>query len=264
MAAYYTRSNSLPSRPQPLIPEFDEQLCRFGTSEAASSSASTSLGRRLSGLQDLHDCVDRLLLLTLNQRAISQHQKCADQILDGSLRILDVYNIDKDVLLQTKESAQQLQSVLRKRRGASDLSSEVKKFLTSRRAVKKAIHKAIANLKCISSKCNKDQETLEIVKVMREVEVITLGVMEPLLSFISGPKSSGWSLISLMMQPKRLEEESQLNEFAMIDAALDFLMAHKTKKYDNFHLGNAQTILKNWSCAFKILKNVLRVCLGVC
>ncbi|XP_048336964.1 uncharacterized protein LOC125424194 [Ziziphus jujuba] len=243
MAGHHTRSNSLPLRPHPLIPEFDEQLCRL-TSEAVSSSTSTLLGRRLRGLQDLHDCIDRLLLLPLNQEAISQDQKCVDQILDGSLRLLGVCNIAKDALLQTKESTQQLQSVLRRKRGgATDLSSEVKKFLNSRKVMKKTSHKAIANLKCISCKGYKDQaETLEIVKMLREVEAVTICVFESLLSSISAPKSGGWSLISNMMQPKRVEEKSQLNEFAMVDAALEYFL-NKLKKSDNLHAGSAQNQL---------------------
>lgn len=243
MAAYHTRSNSLPSRPHPFISEFDEQLCRLRTLEATYSSASTPLGRRLSRLQDLHDCVDRLLLLPLNQEAISHQEKCVDEILDGSLRLLDLCSVAKDALLHTKESTQQLQSVLRRSQGsAADLSSEVKKFLTSRKVVKKTMHKAIANLKCISSKCSRDQEGLELVKILGEVEAITLSVFESLLSFISRPKSSGRSLISNMMQPKRVEEESQLNEFSTVDAALKFL--NKLKKSDNLlEAKNAQNQL---------------------
>ncbi|GMN38271.1 hypothetical protein TIFTF001_007524 [Ficus carica] len=82
MAAYHTRSNSLPSRDRPLIPEFNEQLCRLRSSEAASSS--TLLSSKLSGLQDLHYCVDKLLLLPLNQQALSkkQNEKWIDELLD--------------------------------------------------------------------------------------------------------------------------------------------------------------------------------------
>ena len=75
MASYHVRSNSLPSRPHPVIPEFDEQLCRLRAFEATSSSASTSISNKLNGLQDLLDCVDRLLLLPLNKPYLKRKTK---------------------------------------------------------------------------------------------------------------------------------------------------------------------------------------------
>ncbi|CAL2262113.1 unnamed protein product [Prunus armeniaca] len=63
--AFHTRSNSFPSRPHPIVQEVDEHLCRLRSSEAASTSSSSSICYKLSGLQDLHDCVDKLLQLPL-------------------------------------------------------------------------------------------------------------------------------------------------------------------------------------------------------
>ena len=234
MAAYNVRSNSLPSRQHPLIPEFDEQLCRLRSSEVASSS-STSIASKLSGLQGLHDCVDKLLLLPLNQQALSkeQNEKRVDVLLDGSLRLLDLCNTVKDSLVQSKESTQELQSILRRRRrGEMSLSSEVKKFLASRKVMKKALHKAMEN-RCNLGSLKKEQGTVEIVSILREVESITLNVFESLLSFISGPKSqsksSSWSLVSKMMNAKRVacEDVNESNEFANANAALNMLISQK-------------------------------------
>ncbi|GMN73497.1 hypothetical protein TIFTF001_052197, partial [Ficus carica] len=197
MATHHTRSNSFPSRQHPLIPEFDEQLCRLRSSEADSSS-STSLSGKLSGLKDLQDCVDKLLLLPLNQQALSKqrNEKWVDELLDGSLRVLDMCNTAKDALTQSKESAQEIQSIMRRRRGdESSLSCEVKKFLNSRKVVKKTLRKAMEN-KCSFSLLSEDQE---IVSMLREVQSVTLSVFESVLSFISGPKSSSWSLVSKLM-----------------------------------------------------------------
>ena len=253
MASYHVRSNSLPSRPHPAIPEFDKQLRRLRAYEATSSSASTSISCKLNGLQDLLDCLDRLLLLPLNQQALSQekHEKWVDQMLDGSLRLLDVCNIAKDALLQTKESTQELQSVFRRRRcSATELSSEVKKFLTSRKVVKKAIHKSIADLKCIEiSPFNKDNKTTAIVSMLREVQVITHAAFKSLLAFISGPKSPSKSFISSIMRSNRIEEESQLNEFSRVDAAL--------KKSDNMHVENAQNQLEELESCIRDLEQGL-------
>ncbi|EXB95397.1 hypothetical protein L484_014370 [Morus notabilis] len=244
MAAYHARSNSFPSRQHPLIPEFDEQLCRLRSSEAASSS-SASLSGKLSGLQDLHDCVDKLLLLPLNQQALSnqKNEKWVDELLDGSLRLLDMCNTAKDALQQTKESTQELQSIIRRRRGGeSSLSSELKKFLNSRKAVKKALHKAMES-KCAFSLLNRDQE---VVSMLREVQSITLSVFESMFFFISGPKSSSWSLVSKLMNSKTVscEKVNESNEFASADAALNLLISHKMKNSDSTVEENAQKQLQ--------------------
>ncbi|XP_021807858.1 uncharacterized protein LOC110751664 [Prunus avium] len=102
--AFHTLSNSFPSRPHPIIQEVDEHLCRLRSSEAASTSSS-SICHKLSALQDLHDCVDKLLLLPLTQQALAkeQNKKWTNELLDGSLRLLDVCSSAKDAILQTKE-----------------------------------------------------------------------------------------------------------------------------------------------------------------
>ncbi|XP_021816090.1 uncharacterized protein LOC110758521 [Prunus avium] len=240
--AFHTRSNSFPSRPHPVLQEVDELLCRLRSSEATSASSS-SISHKLSGLQDLHDCVDRLLQLPLTQQALAQvqNEKWANELLDGSLRLLDVSSSAKDALLQTKECVQDLQSIMRRRRGSESgaLTTEVRKYLTSRKMVKKAIQKAMKNLKGTEnrstfSSLNKDDETFSVVSKLREVEAITLAVFESLLSFISGPKSqpSSWSLVSKMMQSKKVacEEATEINEFAEVDAALNSLIRHKASK----------------------------------
>ena len=212
--AFHTRSNSFPSRPHPVLQEVDELLCRLKSSESTSASSS-SISHKLSGLQDLHDCVDRLLQLPLTQQALAQEQneKWTNELLDGSLRLLDGCSSAKDAILQTKECVQDLQSIIRRRGGETGLTSEVRKYLTSRKMVKKAIQKAMKNLKGTKnrstfSSLNNDNETFSIVSKLREVEAITLTVFESLLSFISGPKSqpSSWSLVK-MMQPKKLSCE---------------------------------------------------------
>ncbi|CAL2279814.1 unnamed protein product [Prunus armeniaca] len=210
--AFHTRSNSFPSRPHPIVQEVDEHLCRLRSSEAASTSSS-SICHKLSGLQDLHDCVDKLLQLPLTQQALAkeQNEKWTNELLDGSLRLLDVCSGAKDAIFQTKECVQDLQSIIQRTRGgeSGSLTSEVRKYLTSRKMVKKTIQKAMKNLKGIENRStfsspNQDNESIAIVNKLREVEAVTLAVFESLLSFISGPKSqpSSWSLVSKMKKQK--------------------------------------------------------------
>ncbi|KAB2636359.1 hypothetical protein D8674_026893 [Pyrus ussuriensis x Pyrus communis] len=236
--AFHTRSNSFPSRPHPIAQEVDELLCRLRSSEATSTSSS-SISHKLNGLQDLQDCVDRLLQLPLNQQALAQEQneKYTNELLDGSIRLLDVCAIAKDAVLQTKECILDLQSIIRRTRGGESgaLTSDVNKYLSSRKILNRAIQKALKDLKGIKnrstlSSLNKDQETIDIVIKLRDVETVTIMVLESVLSFISGPKSkpSSWSLVSKMMHLTKVacKEETEVNEFAEVDAAL------KTSKFD--------------------------------
>ncbi|KAJ9704549.1 hypothetical protein PVL29_002893 [Vitis rotundifolia] len=249
-AYYHARSISLPSRPHPLVPEFAEHLCRLRASEATSSS---SKSHKLMGLRDLHDCVHNFLLLPLTQQTFAQncHEQWVDELLDGFLMLLDICGTAKDALLQTREGARELQSSMRRRRGSENgISSEVEKYLTSRKKAKKAIHKALRNLKGMEKECrfsalNKDPETLSMVSMLREVETITLTVLESLLSSIAGvtaqSKQSGWSLVSKLMQHKHMaceEAEANLSEFEKVDAALCTLLGHKKKSVNVVHVDN--------------------------
>ncbi|XP_021287168.1 uncharacterized protein LOC110418696 [Herrania umbratica] len=247
--SYHSRSNSLPSRQRPLTSQIDENLSRLRASEGASASA--SMGHKLNGLQDLHECVDMLLQLPLTQQALAQeqHRECVEDLLDGSLLFLDVCSTAKDALLQSKECIQELHSILRRRRGAEmGLANEVRKYLTSRKAVKKAICKALKNLKQMETKFNtssfnKDGENAAVISILREVEAVTVRVLQSLLSFISGSeaesKLSRWSLVSKLMHPKRVghvEEEKLTNEIANAEATLRSLI-----KSDNIkHIENVQ------------------------
>ncbi|KAK0596260.1 hypothetical protein LWI29_014174 [Acer saccharum] len=87
------------------------------------------------------------------------------------------------------------------------LTSEIKKYLISRKALRKAIKKALANSK--AKKLNNDHESVAILAgILKEVEAISLTVFESLLSFISGAKAqsklSGLSLVSKLTHHKRV------------------------------------------------------------
>uniref|UniRef100_A0A7N0U7J3 Uncharacterized protein n=1 Tax=Kalanchoe fedtschenkoi TaxID=63787 RepID=A0A7N0U7J3_KALFE len=218
---FHARSVSLPSRPHPTVPEYDEILCRLQSSGAASSSSS-SIRNSLEGLQDLHDCLGSLMLLPESQQALAKecHGKYVDKVLGGSLRLLDLCGTVKESLLMTKECTQELQSSLR-RKGCD--AKEAAKYLACRKAVKKSIQKALRNLKYLETS-NKGQDSFVMVSMLREVEQVTLSVLKSLLSFISGPKDQ--SLVSKLMHSKNAKLET-MNEFQQIDAAMQSIEKHK-------------------------------------
>ncbi|PQM33005.1 uncharacterized protein Pyn_01857 [Prunus yedoensis var. nudiflora] len=248
--AFHTRSNSFPSRPHPIVQEVDERVCRLRSSEATSTSSS-SISHKLSGLQDLHDCVDRLLQLPLTQQALAQEQneKWANELLDGSLRLLDVCSSAKDAILQTKECAQDLQSIIRRTRGGESaaLTSEVRKYLTSRKTVKRAIQKAMKNLKGSNfSSLNKDNESIDMVNKLREVEAVTLAVFDSLLSFISGQITAKQLVLGLQDDAlkKVALKKNRSNNVCTSGCALNSLIGHKTCKSQNKSVDNAQNQLE--------------------
>ncbi|KAK8522266.1 hypothetical protein V6N13_115243 [Hibiscus sabdariffa] len=243
--SFHARSNSLPSRQHPVASQIDENLNRLRASQSASTSS--SIGDKLNCLQDLYDYVDMFLQLPLTQQDLAQEQqrKLVEQLLDESLVLLDVCGAAKDALQQTKECTQELQSILRRRRGVEGLANEVRKYLTSRKAARKAICKAIKNLKHMenkltSSSFSKDGETGAVISTLKQVEAVTISVLESLLSFISGPeaesKTSRWSLVSKLMHQKRVmcEEEQKTKEIANAEAALrSFVKSGNMKNAEN-------------------------------
>src|ERR1044072_9456104 len=86
--SFHARSNSLPSRPHPIILQCNEHLERLRSPHETSSSSSL-LSHKLGALQDLHECVEKLVQLPLTQEAL-QESCVNDGLLDGSLRLLDV------------------------------------------------------------------------------------------------------------------------------------------------------------------------------
>ena len=261
---HHFRSNSFPTRAHPLISEFDNQLSRLRCSEATTSS-SASLSQKIIGLQDLNDCVDNLLLLPFAQAlAQKQNHKWYNELLDGSLKLLDVCGIARDALLQTKECTHELQSILRRRHGSKmELAREVEKYLASRKAVKKAMQKALKGMKTnLNSKKNED---LAIVSLLKELEAVTILVFESLLTFIAGKKSqsksSSWYVVSKLVHPKRIEcegEETDANEFEKEDAALQTLISHKTSKSDySIHVQNVQNQMGKLESSIQDVEDVL-------
>ncbi|KAF3550961.1 hypothetical protein DY000_02005431 [Brassica cretica] len=228
--SFHVRSNSYPSRLHPQAAHVDEQLTRLRSSDETSTSSSSSICQRLDKLQDLHESLDKLIRLPFTQHTLplEKNKKAVEQILDGSLRILDLCNISKDALSQMKEGLMEIQSMLRRKRG--DLSGEVKKYLASRKSIKKSLQKLLKSLKI-----KQDQECNdESLAAFGEAEAITVGLFDSLLCFMSGSKTcSKWSLVSKLMNQKKVTCEAQANEFTRVDSEFE---SEKTLKMDDVQI----------------------------
>ncbi|GMN49211.1 hypothetical protein TIFTF001_018379 [Ficus carica] len=199
---FHVRSNSLPSKLHPLLQQCNDCLDRLENDDAASSS---SLNHKLSSLQDLHECVEKLLLLPPTQQAFVQgrQEQWVDQLVDGSLRLLDLCSAAKDAVLHAKECTRKIHSIMRRRRWAEvGLESEVKKYTASRKVVKKAIHKALTSLKSVERKSsfspsNKDRKTTALISALRDVEALTLAIFESLLPLFMDQRLKLSSVVGL-------------------------------------------------------------------
>ncbi|KAI3913184.1 hypothetical protein MKW98_007200 [Papaver atlanticum] len=194
MASFHVRSISLPENSHPLTLAVEDQLCQL--------KGSSSICQNLSGLQKLYECVKDFLS--------TQDGKCLDTVLDGSIMLLDVCSIIKDVLSQMRQSVQELQSSIRRR------SNEVSEYMTSRKKITKVIRKCLADLK--NSKKN-DTE----ISLLAEVEATTLAVFESILSFVSAPKQNK-SLISKLTLTKRVACNEETSEVMEVDTAVKALI----------------------------------------
>ncbi|KAK8607087.1 hypothetical protein V6N13_052834 [Hibiscus sabdariffa] len=86
-----------------------------------------------------------------------------------------------------------------------------------------------------------------MISTLKQVEAVTISVLESLLFFISGPeaesKSSQWSLVSKLIRQKKVtfEEEKKTNEIANAEARVHSLIKSGSMK----HVENVQNELQN-------------------
>ncbi|KAK8522270.1 hypothetical protein V6N13_115247 [Hibiscus sabdariffa] len=199
---FHARSNSLPSRPHPLVTQIDEHLCRLKSNESASSS----MTRNLSALRDLFELFDNLLQLPATQKSLAHqcNDKQVNELLNGSLKLLDVCGVAKDALLQAKEDTKQLQSILRRRRGdEGGFTNEVKEYLASRKKAKNG-----TNLESKSTKWSL------VSKLMSSKHITCQG------------------------------EATETNEFEKVDSILCTLIDNKTRKSGKISSDGAQIELQ--------------------
>ncbi|KAL0356524.1 UNVERIFIED_CONTAM: hypothetical protein Scaly_1338100 [Sesamum calycinum] len=263
---HHGRSLSLPSESHSAMSQFEENLSRVRSSQEACSSLS-SMNGRVNGLNTLYDSIDELLLLPHNQQTISQEcqEKWFEHILDNYVRLLDSCSAVKDLISVNKQDVRELLSAVRRK----DVNG-IQGYLTSRRKSKKMIHKYLKNLR--SFRCEdsilsleKEDEKVAIVYMLKDAESVTLSLLESLLSYTMGSKGqarkSGWSLISKLIQPKKVSnqgEETCLNEFEKVDSFLQLTQENDTQVEELVnHLkemdSSIQTLEEQLDCLFRQL-----------
>ncbi|GAB4832990.1 hypothetical protein Ancab_007012 [Ancistrocladus abbreviatus] len=226
----HARSISLPSRPHPLDASIEDQLSRLRSSENGASTSAYSICCNLSGIKDLYEHVNDLIQLPHNQQALSHqlNRDEAEEVLDGFLCLLDLCSFAMDALSHMKESVLELQSSLRRRSGEE---SALVNYTTSKKKINKMVCKFFGNLKKMekssaSGQLEKDGSFLSVVRMLKEVEEVSLLTLKSVVAYVLGTKPGsrrhGWSLVAKLMQPKRVscQTEEDANPGNKIDNAL--------------------------------------------
>ncbi|KAH1081955.1 hypothetical protein J1N35_021716 [Gossypium stocksii] len=238
---YHVRSISLPSRSHPTTFRIEDGLNRLKAWEASSPlTTCESIFTRLSGLEDLYRCMNDLLSMPSTQQVLSkyhQHEKCVDELLDGSVRLLDICGIARDNMYEIKEHVHALQSALRRRKGDSSIEDNIVNYTKFRKQMKKKGKKLITELKQMGNKLgaspllldqHQDEEQYHhfsaVSRVLTQVNAISASILQSFFSFLSSPVSSKqtrWSVVSkLMMHKGVISCEENVNELESVDAAL--------------------------------------------
>ncbi|KAG8378061.1 hypothetical protein BUALT_Bualt08G0098900 [Buddleja alternifolia] len=205
MSNFHSRSNSFPSQSHPIVNDVEDHLRRLKSSEATSTSAS-SLCENLASLRDLHEGINNMIQMPSIQQALSQEQgqSWINELLEESLKLVDLCGFSREVLCLTKESVQDLESSIRRNRGESATTDDIKAYVASRKNINKMVKKCIKNL-------SKNSTTIpdnEFGTMLKETEALDFSVLSSVLMLISGErersKQRSWSFLSKFIQTSRV------------------------------------------------------------
>jgi len=236
---YHVRSNSFPSQSHPNSTRIEQEICKIKTWEATSTSSSDSITTGLSFLEDLYISLEDILNMSSTQKLVSHHQgeKFVEELLDGSVKVLDVCGITRDTMLQIKENVQSLHSSIRRRKGDSTIEKSVAEYKFFTKKMKKNVTKLIPSLKHMESKfgasslLNQDQDLVAVITVIREVIAMNLSIFQSILSFLVGSssksKATKWLKVTKLMQKRVTCEENleNFNELQCVEISLRTLVS---------------------------------------
>ncbi|XP_054808187.1 uncharacterized protein LOC129310391 [Prosopis cineraria] len=234
---YHARSISLPSRSHPTTIKVDEELNNLKTWEATSTPTSDSVRSGLFLLEDVYVSLDELLNMPSTQMAVSQHQAdtCVEELLDGSVRVLDTCGITRDILLQIKENVGALHSAVRRRKGDSSVEKSVAEYEFFTKKMKKNVKTLITDLKHMESRfgatplLNLDDQMASVIRVIREAIVMNVSIFQSLLAFLVMPKEAKWFVVAKWMHKgtvEACEEKSEMvNELKSVESVLNSVVS---------------------------------------
>ncbi|KAL0360426.1 UNVERIFIED_CONTAM: hypothetical protein Sradi_3727100 [Sesamum radiatum] len=245
MAAFHSRSNSFPSQSHPVMDAVEEHLRRLKSSEAASTSA-TSICTNLASLSDLHEGINNLIQMSSVQQALSneQDENWINELLEGSLRLVDLCGFSRDVVCLTKECVQDLESSIRRHKGETSQAINMNAYVVSRKNINKMVNKCIKNLKGFNQNStalpDKDCDLKAIGTMLKETEALALSILKSVLVLMAAEKERSkqrsWSLLSKFTQTSSVHSEVQ--QEAVAENLCSFDIFKSLKSMDNIALQN--------------------------
>ncbi|GLT71257.1 hypothetical protein SLA2020_432900 [Shorea laevis] len=135
------RSISLPSRTHPSSVRLESVLSTLKSCQISSVSTAFPVGAEtiqsgLVGLAELYNCLEELIHSPLTQQALLryEHRKLVDEeVLDGSITLLDTCGAARDIVFTMKEHVQTLQSALRRKGVDSRIESDIHAYMLFKR-----------------------------------------------------------------------------------------------------------------------------------
>ncbi|GFY87814.1 hypothetical protein Acr_05g0014530 [Actinidia rufa] len=199
---HHVRSISLPSWLNPQSVKVEAELSKLKAWERSLVStlplSAETIRAGLVGLVDLYNSVQDLILSPVTQKVLLQYQNgiLVEETLMGSLRLLDSCSAARDLLLMMKEQVQDLQSALRRKGGDLSIGSSIDVYMSCKKKAKKAVAKCLRELRQMDKKIGPsplfdvNQHLSMVIRVLREVNSITISVLRSLLLFLAVPVSS--------------------------------------------------------------------------
>ncbi|KAJ0252209.1 hypothetical protein HA466_0130360 [Hirschfeldia incana] len=217
------RSISLPSRSHPSTSGIEEAINKVKTINTTKSS-SESIFTGLAGLEELYDCTDVFLNMCSTQRVMSSvRPDFMEEMLDGSLRLMDICSVSRDLMVETQEHVRDLQSCVRRKKVAGG-DVAVSGYVRFRKNMRKETKRLLESLKSIdgrsSSYDHDDEHLVAVIDAMRRVVYVSVVVLKSLLKFLSGRQSNMKSKLASVLKKKKCDLEDAKNELETLDSAI--------------------------------------------
>ncbi|KAL4577749.1 hypothetical protein LXL04_013862 [Taraxacum kok-saghyz] len=233
------KSISLPCRSHPTTIKIEQQLNAAKLDAAAATLPSAhTVCNGLSQITELHKSMDDLLNSSTTQVSISrqQNKKWVEELIDESVKLLDVCGNTREIVAQIKEHITDVNRALRRRRNG-ETNGDYSSF---RRKMKKDVKRLVASLKEVDNTIGGEStmvvdsnhyQLAAVMKAVVGVSEMTVAIFESLLLFLVMPvsKPKRWSFVVSKLIHKGMvacddqQEHGILNELESIDAGLQAL-----------------------------------------
>ncbi|KAH7669158.1 Peptidase M1 alanyl aminopeptidase C-terminal protein [Dioscorea alata] len=206
---FHARSNSLPTRSHPVTATAEEELNKL---KACVMVSPKMICKSLSSLGAFYDFIEELLQMPSTQQAFSHSQEkiWVEEELEASLRLVELCGIIRDTLAVTKEHAQELEMVLRRKRSMTNESKQ-QFHIQSDKKTRKSIKNCVKALKQMDGK---DSDRSTVSKMFTEAREVTISLLQSVASSLnpsSAQKTSKWSIVSKALHKKKVVDANGIN-----------------------------------------------------